>query len=263
MHARPVVIAANWKMNKLRDDVLEYIDELTSWVDDHQSEPADDRLEIIIAPAFTALDMLVERNAPVGIFAQNMHHADSGAFTGEVSPAMLRDASVDGVILGHSERRQYFHETDELLADKVQAAHAFGLRPMLCVGETIEQRRAGEVESVVGSQLRVALAGLDVDKPLYVAYEPVWAIGTGETATPQQAQDVHAFIRSVLADLFGAECAGRVPILYGGSVKASNADELLSQPDIDGALVGGASLQVSDFAGILEAGIRRTHMALA
>ncbi len=263
MTTRPVVIAANWKMNKLRDDALEYVDELTSWADEHLAASVDDRLEVILAPAFTALDMLIERNAPVGIFAQNMHQSDSGAFTGEISAPMLRDLGVDGVVLGHSERRQYFAETDEALADKVQAAHAFGLRPMLCVGETIEQRRAGDVEAVVGSQLRTALAGIDTAKPLYLAYEPVWAIGTGETATPAQAQDVHAFIRAQLAELFGVEFSVRVPILYGGSVKASNADELLSQADIDGALVGGASLEVSDFAGILEAGIRRTRVALA
>lgn len=262
MSSRPVVIAANWKMNKLRDDALEYLDELTEWIESNMSGDASN-MQVIVSPAFTALDMVIERNAPIGVFAQNMHQADSGAFTGEVSPAMLRDLGVDGVILGHSERRQYFGETDEVLADKVQAAMAFGIRPMLCVGESIDQRRAGQVETVVGYQLRTALAGVELTLPLYVAYEPVWAIGTGETATPEQAQDVHAFIRAELTELFGSDAANQIPILYGGSVKAGNADELLSQPDIDGALVGGASLEVTDFSGILAAGIRRTRVAMA
>jgi triosephosphate isomerase len=259
MTQRRTVIAANWKMNMLREDALEYFDELAAWWED-QSDA--EHLEVVIAPPYTLLDLAVERNAPCGVFAQNMHQEDSGAFTGEVSPAMLRDAGVAGVILGHSERRQLFGETDAALSDKVQAALAFGLRPMLCVGETIDERRANNAEAVVEKQLRGALAD-NVEAVhehpnwLYVAYEPVWAIGTGETATPEQAQQMHAHVRNVLVELLGEEIASIVPVLYGGSVKPSNASELLAKDDIDGALVGGASLKMSDFGGIMEAGAQR------
>ncbi|MBC7645023.1 MAG: triose-phosphate isomerase [Thermoleophilia bacterium] len=253
MTQRPVVIAANWKMNKLRAEAMEYVSDLATWIDDHLESP---NVQVIVAPTFTSLEQTVEQQPPFGVFAQNMHQADTGAFTGEVSPAMLRDIGVSGVILGHSERRQYFNETDEALAEKVQAALAFQLRPMLCVGESLAQRKAGDARRIVEKSLRTALDGLDAEDVaslLYVAYEPVWAIGTGETATPEQAQEMHAHIRSVLGDLFGLAIAAQVPILYGGSVKADNALELLAASDIDGALVGGAALEVASFLGTIQA----------
>jgi triosephosphate isomerase len=261
MAQRRTVIAANWKMNMLREDALEYLDELASWWDERGHDYAE-TLEVVIAPPFTLLDVAVERNAPCGVFAQNMSQFDSGAYTGEISPAMLRDAGVHGVILGHSERRQLYGETDVALAEKLQAALAFRLRPMLCVGETIDERRVGNAETVVEQQLRGALTeNVDAIREqadrVYLAYEPVWAIGTGETATPEQAQQMHAHVRSVVADLLGNDIATQIPILYGGSVKPGNAAELLANDDIDGALVGGASLSMADFGGIMDAGAQR------
>jgi triosephosphate isomerase len=253
---RNTVIAANWKMHKLRGEAMEYASELSAWIDEHLGDEVPS-LHVVVAPSYTCLEQLVEQQPPFGVFAQNMHQADQGAYTGEISPAMLRDIGAHGVILGHSERRQYFAETDESLAEKVQAALAFALRPMLCVGETLEQRKAGQAEQVVAHQLRVALAGVDAQAALpgilTVAYEPVWAIGTGETATPEIAQQMHAFIRTVLVEVLGDEQAAQsVSLLYGGSVKPDNAAELLGQPDIDGALIGGAGLEVDSFTAVLE-----------
>jgi triosephosphate isomerase len=252
---RLVVIAGNWKLNKLRGEALEFSGDLDMWIDEHVPE-GNERLRIAVAPTFTSLETVVDTGPNHGVLAQNMHQADSGAFTGEVSPAMLRDVGVDGVLLGHSERRQYFNETDEALAEKVPAALDFGLQAMLCVGETLEERKAGQAEAVVERQLRTALADVDVDHvdKLSVAYEPVWAIGTGETATPEQAQEIHAHVRSILTDLF-KEAGAKVPVLYGGSVKPGNAAELLGQPDIDGALIGGAALDIDDFTAICAAGL--------
>jgi triosephosphate isomerase len=260
-----MVIAANWKMHKLRAEAMEYVADLATWIDDNLGEGVRG-LQVIVAPSFLALEQSVEQSPPFGIFAQTMHESDSGAFTGEVSPAMLRDVGVQGVILGHSERRQLFAETDAALGRKLQSALAFQLRPMLCVGETLEQRKSGRAEEVVGSQLRIALDGVDAEdvaSRLYVAYEPVWAIGTGETASPEQAQQMHAFIRELLAELFGSAIAAQVPVLYGGSVKPANAAELLAQADIDGALVGGAALEVESFGAIVEAGTAACSGAVA
>ncbi|MCW2961613.1 MAG: triosephosphate isomerase [Thermoleophilia bacterium] len=256
---RPIVVAANWKMHKLRSEALEYLEDLGTWMDDHP-EGLGTRVEVVVSPPFTSLELAVEHRPPnARIYAQNMHFADQGAFTGEVSPAMLRDLGVDGVLLGHSERRAQFNEHDAALGEKVVAAAEFGLRPMLCVGETLEERQGGHAEEVVRDQLETALGDLDVIKAtssgLSIAYEPVWAIGTGETATPQLAQEMHAFIRDTLSSIFTAEIAERIPVLYGGSVKPENAHELLSQPDIDGALVGGAALEVDSFSGIVAAGL--------
>ena len=258
---RPIVVAANWKMHKLRSEALEYFEDLDAWMEAHP-EGLGTRVEVVVAPPFTSLELAVEQRPPhVRIYAQTMHQADQGAFTGEVSPAMLRDLGVDGVLLGHSERRLYANETDESLAEKVVAATEFGLRPMLCVGETYDERRGGRAEAVVRAQLETALGEIDAVRAtssgLAIAYEPVWAIGTGETATAEIAQAMHAEIRSVLAGLFTADVAARIPVLYGGSVKPENAAELLSQPDIDGALVGGAALEVSSFTGIVGAGLDR------
>ena len=256
---RPIVVAANWKMHKLRSEALEYLEDLGTWMDEHP-EGLGTRVEVVVAPPFTSLELAVEHRPPhARIYAQTMHQADQGAYTGEVSPAMLRDLGVDGVLLGHSERRQYAGEHDAALSEKVVAAAEFGLRPMLCVGETLDERQGGRAEDVVREQLQVALGDLDVIKAtssgLSVAYEPVWAIGTGETATAEIAQSMHHAIRDVLGAIFTAEIAERIPVLYGGSVKPANAPELLGQPDIDGALVGGAALEVESFSGIIAAGL--------
>ncbi len=256
---RPIVVAANWKMHKLRSEALEYLEDLGTWMDDHP-QGLGTRVEVVVAPPFTSLELAVEHRPPhARIYAQNMHQSDQGAYTGEVSPAMLRDLGVDGVLLGHSERRQYFNEHDGALSEKVVAAAEFGLRAMLCVGETLDERTDGRAEDVVREQLEIALSDLDVIKAtssgLSVAYEPVWAIGTGETATAEIAQGMHATIRDVLGSIFTAEIAERIPVLYGGSVKPANAAELLGQPDIDGALVGGAALEVESFSGIISAGL--------
>lgn len=257
---RPIVVAANWKMHKLRSEALEYLEDLGEWMDDNP-RGLGTRVEVVVAPPFTSLELAVEHRPPhARVYAQTMHQADQGAFTGEVSPAMLRDLGVDGVLLGHSERRAMFAENDADLAEKVVAAAEFGLRPMLCVGETIDERRAGRAGEVVRAQLRHALAELDVvtatSSGLAVAYEPVWAIGTGETATPEIAQVTHADIRDALSEVFNAETAERIPVLYGGSVKPANAAELLEQWDIDGALVGGAALEVESFTGIVGAALQ-------
>jgi triosephosphate isomerase len=256
---RPIVIAANWKMHKLRSEALEYLEDLGTWMDEHP-EGLGTRVEVVVAPPFTSLELAVEHRPPhARIYAQNMHFADQGAFTGEVSPAMLRDLGVDGVLLGHSERRQHFAEDDAALSEKVVAAAEFGLRPMLCVGETLAERQDGRAQDIVREQLQVALSDLDVIKAtssgLAVAYEPVWAIGTGETATADVAQAMHHHVRDVLGSIFTAEIAERIPVLYGGSVKPANASELLGQADIDGALVGGAALEVESFSGIVAAGL--------
>jgi triosephosphate isomerase len=213
-------------------------------------------VEVVICPPFTSLKAAVERCAQsrVRVAAQNMHEEQEGAFTGEVSAPMLLELGVDGVILGHSERRQYFNETDEPLARKVPAALAARLEPILCVGELESERDAGETEAVLQSQLTADLAEVADDglAEVVIAYEPVWAIGTGKTATPEQAQEAMAFIRGLIESR-SAEAAEAIRILYGGSVKPDNAAELLAQDDIDGALVGGASLDPGDFAAIVEA----------
>ncbi|MCW2925823.1 MAG: triosephosphate isomerase, partial [Thermoleophilia bacterium] len=220
---RPLVVAANWKMHKLRGEALEYLEDLGTWMDDHP-QGLGTRVEVVVAPPFTSLELAVEHRPPhARIYAQNMHQADQGAFTGEVSPAMLRDLGVDGVLLGHSERRAGFNEHDGALAEKVVAAAEFGLRPMLCVGETYDERRGNKAEAVVRLQLETALSDLDAvtatSSGLSIAYEPVWAIGTGETATAEIAQAMHASIRDTLGSIFNSEVAERIPVLYGGSVK--------------------------------------------
>jgi len=241
-------IAANWKMHKTVAEAAEFVDALLPRIAATQSD-------VVICPPFLALSEVVERSrgSAVRVAAQNMHEEESGAFTGEVSAAMLVAADVDAVVLGHSERRAYFRETDEALARKVPAALAAGLEPILCVGESEEARDADQTDAVLERQLQADLAQLDGGKlgGVVIAYEPIWAIGTGRTATPEQAQGACAFIRDTLRAR-GAP-ADEVRILYGGSVKPANAAELMAQPDIDGALVGGASLDPSDFAAIVEA----------
>ncbi len=213
------------------------------------------QVEIAVAPPFTALSKVKEAlmGSPIQLFAQNCHYEKQGAFTGEISAPMLAEVGCDGVILGHSERRQYFGESDEGVNKKIKAALEAGLHPIVCVGETLQEREANHTWEVVSGQLRGALAGLapvQIGK-LTLAYEPVWAIGTGKTATTGQAQEVHGQIRGFLREMAGPHTAEAVRIQYGGSVKPDNAAELLGQPDIDGALVGGASLKVDDFARIV------------
>ena len=217
-----------------------------------------DEVEIVIVPPFTAIPKVTElltQTQDIKVGAQNMHWERSGAFTGEISPAMLRELFVRYVVLGHSERRAMFGETDEIVNRKVRAAHEEKLRPILCIGETLAQREKGQVEKVLSSQLRGSLADVDAKELLetVIAYEPVWAIGTGKTATADQAQEAHAFIRQTLREMSDDATAEKIRIQYGGSVKPDNARELLSQPDIDGALVGGASLDPRSFAQIVQA----------
>jgi triosephosphate isomerase len=248
MPERTPYIAANWKMHKTVAEAAQFVDALLPQIAATQSD-------VVICSPFTALSAVVERRygTAVKVAAQNMHEEDSGPFTGEISASMLVELDVEAVVLGHSERRQLFGETDEALARKVPAALAAGLEPILCVGETEEAHDAGQAKAVLERQLQADLGGLEsseIDR-IVVAYEPIWAIGTGRTATPEQAQEVIAFIRDVLRER-GAT-ADAVRILYGGSVKPGNAAELMAQPDIDGALVGGASLDAGDFAAIVKA----------
>jgi triosephosphate isomerase len=245
---RTPYIAANWKMNKTVAEAAEFIDALLPRI-------AATQHDVVVCPPFTALHEVVERRrgTAVRVAAQNMHFEESGAFTGEVSAPMLVELDVEAVVLGHSERRQFFGETDEALAKKVPAALAADLEPILCVGESEEARDAGQTEEVLERQLQADLAEVsdeDVAK-VVIAYEPIWAIGTGKVATPEQAQEACAFIRDVLRARGAA--ADEVRILYGGSVKPGNAAELLALPDVDGALVGGAALVAEDFAAIVEA----------
>jgi triosephosphate isomerase len=248
MPDRTPYIAANWKMHKTVAEAASFVDALLPRI-------AATQHDVVICPPFLALSEVVERSrgSAVRVAAQNMHEEAAGAFTGEVSAPMLVEADVDAVVLGHSERRQYFNETDEALARKAPAALAAGLEPILCVGESEEARDADQTKAVLERQLQADLAEVDSGGlgAVVIAYEPIWAIGTGRTASPEQAQEACAFIRDVLRER-GA-IADAVRILYGGSVKPANAVELMAQPDIDGALVGGASLDPDEFAAIVEA----------
>lgn len=248
MSRRPYV-AANWKMNKTASEADEFLDAFLP------TQTADGA-EVVLCPPWLALQRVAERCAgtPVAVAAQNMFYEDSGAFTGEVSAPMLLDIGVDGTILGHSERRQFFGETDEALARKVPKAIEAGLEPILCVGESQAERESDDTESVLSHQVLTDLAEIHTDDlaKVVIAYEPVWAIGTGLTASPGQAQDACEFIRNLLRSRDPRK-AEEVRILYGGSVKPGNAEELLSLPDIDGALVGGAALDPADFGAIVAA----------
>jgi triosephosphate isomerase len=252
MTSRRPIVAGNWKMNKTVADALALVRELRGLV-----SMVRDRVEVVVAPAFTALHPVWKavEDANIQVAGQNCHWETSGAYTGEVSAGMLKELGCQYVILGHSERRQYFGETDESVNRRTQAALREGLVPIICVGETLQERESSRTLEVVARQLRGALGGFgapDVAR-FVLAYEPVWAIGTGKTATADQAQEVHAFIRKTLAELYDAQTAGQIRIQYGGSVKADNAADLLGRPDIDGALVGGASLKAADFAAIVKA----------
>jgi triosephosphate isomerase (TIM) len=248
--ARQYVIAGNWKMFKTRSEAQSMVLELRQMVQ------GSEEVEVVVCPPFTALPAVsqVLEGASIRLGAQNVHWEEEGAFTGEISPGMLQDCGCSYVIIGHSERRQYFHETDEVINRKLKKVLATPLIPILCVGEMLEEREAGRVEEVVLGQLEGDLAGLTAESVsrIIVAYEPVWAIGTGKTATPQIAQEVHSMIRRWLAGRYGGELAASIRILYGGSVKPDNAGELMGQEDIDGALVGGASLTAGSFARIVK-----------
>jgi triosephosphate isomerase len=246
---RRPLLAGNWKMYKTRADTAAFCAGFVPLV-----AGVDDR-DVLLCPPAVSLEtaLAATRGSAVMVGAQTMHFAAEGAFTGEVSPGMLAELGVSHVILGHSERRQYFAENDADLARKVRAALDAGLTPVLCCGETLEEREAGQTESRVGGQLDADLAGIGADElaAVAIAYEPIWAIGTGRTATPEQAQETIVFIRDVLRARFG-DAADGVRILYGGSVNAANVDSLMAQPDIDGALVGGASLDPESFARIVK-----------
>jgi triosephosphate isomerase len=249
---RTCFVCGNWKMNKTPSEAAALARELRGAV-----SMVRDRVEIAVAPPFTALAAVSKalEGSNIALAAQNCHAADSGAFTGEISAPMLKDSGCAYVILGHSERRQFFGETDAGVNAKVQSVLKAGMLPIVCVGETLAEREGGKTLDVVSTQVRGSLKGFSAAEgaKFVVAYEPVWAIGTGKVATSRQAQEVHAHIRTLLVELWGQESAGQVRIQYGGSVKPDNAAELLSQPDIDGALVGGASLKAADFAGIIKA----------
>jgi len=248
---RKLIITGNWKMNKTVAEALALVADLT------RELAAVKEVDIVVCPPFTALEsvskaILETKNIKLG--AQNMSENNFGAFTGEICAGMLKEFSVRYVILGHSERRQYQKESDAIIAKKAAAAHAGSLKPVVCVGETLAEREGGQMEKVLETQVRGSLGGLTKEQmtETIIAYEPVWAIGTRKTATTQQAQDAHAFIRNLLVKNFDKTTAQKVRIQYGGSVKPANAKELMGQPDVDGALVGGASLEARSFADIVK-----------
>jgi len=247
---RKLIIAGNWKMNKTVAEALALVDDLKRELANVKE------VDIVVCPPYTALESVskatLDSNLKLG--AQNMSENNVGAFTGEIAAVMLKEFSVRYVILGHSERRQYQKEADALIAKKAAAVLAASLKPIVCVGETLAEREGNQTEKVLETQVRGSLAGLAKEQAVetVIAYEPVWAIGTGKTATTQQAQDAHAFIRSQLVKMYDEATARKVRIQYGGSVKPANARELMSQPDVDGALVGGASLEARSFADIIK-----------
>lgn len=247
---RRPILAGNWKMNTSLNEAVQLVTGLKREVDGVTD------VDIVVCPPFTHLTTIndVIEGSNIALGAQNMYVTESGAYTGEISPTMLKDAGCTYVILGHSERREYFKESDEFINTKVKKALEHGLTPIICVGETLEQREQGITSDIVSTQVKGCLAGLSDSDMLkcVLAYEPVWAIGTGKTATDEQAQEVHALIRSLLVELFSDSVASQIRIQYGGSVKPDNVAGLMSQPDIDGALVGGASLKADSFAQIVK-----------
>ncbi len=248
--SRKVIIAGNWKMNQTAKEAKTLVNELKPLV------AGIDKCDIVVCPPFTSIAAAVEAAAGsnVKVGAQNVHWAESGAFTGEISAAMLKELGVEYVILGHSERRQYFGETDATVNQRLKAALAAGLKPIVCVGELLEERESGKTEKVLDTQLNGGLEGIPAAAMpgIVIAYEPVWAIGTGKTATPELAEETHAFIRVRLNDMFGKEIGEQVRIQYGGSMKADNATALVAQRNIDGGLIGGASLKAGSFADLIK-----------
>ncbi len=245
---RKPIIAGNWKMNKTPSEAITLINELKPLVKD-----AD--VEVVVCVPFVCIPAVSEalKGTNIKLGAQNMHWEESGAYTGEVAPGMLKELGVEYVIIGHSERREYFAETDETVNKKVLSAFSHGITPIVCVGETLEQREEGVTKELVEKQTKAALSGLDKEEveKIVIAYEPIWAIGTGKTASSEDANEVIGYIRSVIADIYGNDVAQKVRIQYGGSMKPENAAELMAMPEIDGGLVGGASLKAEDFAKIV------------
>lgn len=244
---RRKIIAGNWKMNMLPNEAMSFITELEPYAKNA-------KCEIILCVPYTDLfySLLTAQNTNIKIGAQNMHWEEKGAYTGEVSPNMLKCINVEYVIIGHSERRQYFAETDETVNKKIKSALNHGLKPILCVGETLEQRENNMQDAIISNQIKSALKGIESIENIIIAYEPIWAIGTGKVATKEDANNTIKIIRSTVKELYGDNVAQNICILYGGSVKKENAKELFSTSDIDGALIGGASLKVDEFAKIIE-----------
>lgn len=252
---RKPFVAGNWKENTdSRSSV-----ELAKAIATGSAGLAKEKVTVAVIPPFVYLQSVVQaiRSSGIAVGGQDVYFEPKGAFTGEISPAMLKDVGCNYVLCGHSERRHVLCESDELVGKKTTAALAGGLMPILCVGELLEERDAGQMEQVVARHMKSGLAGLSADKmsAVTIAYEPVWAIGTGRTATPQQAQEAHAFIRKLLAEMYDAKLAQETRVLYGGSVKSDNAKELMAQPDVDGLLVGGASLKADEFVRIIQAAV--------
>ena len=245
---RRKVIAGNWKMNMLPDETIKFIEEFAPLVKDTENE-------VILCVPYTDLfyALLNVQGTNIKIGAQNMHFEEKGAYTGEISPQMLKSINVEYVIIGHSERRQYYNETDETVNKKIKAAFNVGLKPIVCVGETLEEREAGKTAEIITTQTKLALEGLSNEQVenTIIAYEPIWAIGTGKTATSDDANNSIKEIRNKIAEIYGQNTASRVIIQYGGSVKSSNAKELFTTSDIDGGLVGGASLKAEEFSKIV------------
>jgi triosephosphate isomerase len=250
---RKKIIAGNWKMNKTVSEAIALVDALKVDIADCKE------VEVVVCPPFTALKSVSDKlsKTQIKLGCQNMSAQDDGAYTGEISHTMLKELFVKYVILGHSERREYYGETDAMVNSKVKKALSKNLRPIVCVGEKLEERESGKTERVVKKQIRGSLADITAEQfeEVVIAYEPVWAIGTGKTATSEQAQEVHKFIRGIIADMVGQKAADGVRIQYGGSMKPANAKELLSQPDIDGGLIGGAALDARSFIDIVKAGM--------
>ena len=248
--ARKVFIAGNWKMNKTAAEAKALCEALKESL-----APLAGKVEVAVCPTFTSLATAVEvlKGSNVKVGAQNIHWAENGAFTGEISGAMLKEIGVEYVIIGHSERRQYFGETDETVNKRMQAALANGLKPILCIGETLEEREGNKTEAVLEQQIKGAFADICECKmdQITIAYEPVWAIGTGKTATPEMAEETHAFIRKTIAALYNEAIADAMVIQYGGSMKPENAQALVAQADIDGGLIGGAALKADSFTALV------------
>ncbi len=245
---RKGIIAGNWKMNKTVAEAVTLIEQIKPLVKDA-------KCEVVVCPTFLCLDAVIKaaKGTNIKVGAQNMHFEENGAYTGEVSPGMLKDMGVEYVIIGHSERRQYFNETDATVNKKLKAAYNHNILPILCVGETLEQREGNITERVLQNQIKLGLEGLtraQVEE-LVVAYEPIWAIGTGKTATADQANETIGFVRTVVGSMFGTDVSAKIRIQYGGSVKPSTISEQMGKSDIDGGLIGGASLKAEDFAGIV------------
>jgi triosephosphate isomerase len=250
---RQKIVAGNWKMNNDKSETKTLIKGINKTIKKLPLE----NTRVIISPSYVNLQSAVKRakDSSIEVAAQNMHQAKNGAYTGEISADMLKSIGIKTVIIGHSERREYFGETNELLAEKMDAILANDLEAIFCFGEKLEERKKEDHLLEVGSQLRNALFHLKAAdfKNIVLAYEPVWAIGTGETASPEQAQEMHAFVRNIISKKFGEEVAENVSILYGGSVKPANAEEIFSKPDVDGGLIGGAALKAEDFSAIIKA----------